>query len=892
MTYQAGDRVIHQTFGTGKVLIDQETTVVIQFEHGIEACEKDRVSQVLTVEQTIEQGMRHPPLHVILRGLAATIDSVNDRWSIFSRSRVRLLPHQLWVCRKVLENWPFRWLIADDVGLGKTIEAGLILWPLIARGVVQRVLVLSPASLVDQWVNRLRTMFDLRFTAYTTGADTKKSGFWETHDQVVASLQTLRDDYRGRHERLLSSPHWDLVIVDEAHHLNADEKGGLTLTYRLVQKLEEAQKIQSLLFFTGTPHRGKDYSFLARLKLLRPDIFKDVKQPLETYLDQLHQVVIRNNKQNVTDLKGNLLFQGVKTEVITYSYSTEEQIFYETLTEFILLGKAYASSLNGFNGRAVGLVLIALQKLASSSVAAIRRTLKKRLKSIQGKRSRIDDLKTYRRQLKQWVNTYEKHEEFDTEIDDLDEQIEYLSSDLRLMEDEEERLEELVTLSQSIKVETRIQRILEILEEKCRDRSILFFTEYKATQSLLMSALIDKYGNDCVVFINGDMTAYEVCGETLRYDREWAVQRFNSGQVRFLVSTEAAGEGVDLQQNCYTLIHVDLPWNPMRLHQRVGRLYRYGQSQTVEVITLRNPNTVEARIWECLEEKMYRIQLALSGVMDEQEDLFPMILGMTPSSVWTELFAEAPRLQNETLTSWFDRKTGNFGGKDALKTVQNLVGHCASFDYQEIANQPLDLDLPALKPFLKGMITLNRKKVQEKNEGLSFLTPEVWKSIGIESNYEGLVFDRSFNGVNADQRIIGVGNPLLEKALDQARSLQESVTYLTVEKLPYPLILFRVTDQVTEGRGSIRSMIIGVEQQKPPKILLDYQVLARLNSLLYPLPRSPDTEVFPLNQTHLVIKQLELAKELISESLDNLDIPFREPDIESLILIYPHQWRC
>ena len=886
MTYQTGDRVTHQTFGTGKVLIDQETTVVIQFEHGIEACEKNRISQVLTVEQTIEQGIWHPPLPVILRGLAATIDSVNDRWSIFSRSRVRLLPHQLWVCRKVLENWPFRWLIADDVGLGKTIEAGLILWPLIARGVVQRVLILSPASLVDQWVNRLRTMFDLRFTAYTTGADTKKSGFWETHDQVVASLQTLRDDYRGRHERLLSSPQWDLVIVDEAHHLNADQKGGFTLTYRLVQKLEEAQKIQSLLFFTGTPHRGKDYSFLARLKLLRPDIFKDIKQPLETYLDQLQKVVIRNNKQNVTDLKGNLLFQGVKTQVITYSYSTEEQIFYETLTEFILLGKAYASSLNGFNGRAVGLVLIALQKLASSSVAAIRRTLQKRLEGIRGKRSKIDDLKNYRRQLKQWVNAYEKNEEFDTEIDDLDEQIEYLSSDLRLMEDEEERLEQLVTLSQSVKIETRIQRILEILEEQFRERSILFFTEYKATQSLLMSALINNYGKDSVVFINGDMTAHEVNGETLRYNREWAVQRFNSGQARFLVSTEAAGEGVDLQQNCYTLIHVDLPWNPMRLHQRAGRLYRYGQSQTVEVITLRNPNTVEARIWECLEEKMYRIQLALSGVMDEQEDLFPMILGMTPSSVWTELFAEAPRLQNETLKSWFDRKTGNFGGQDALKTVQNLVGHCASFDYQEIANQPIDFDLPALKPFLKSMITLNRKQVKENNEGLSFLTPEVWKSIGIESSYEGLVFDRSFNGVNADQRIIGVGNPLLEKALDQARSLQESVTCLTVEKLVYPLILFRVTDQVTEGRGSIRSMIIGVEQQESPKILLDYQVLARLNSLLHTLSRSLNTEILPLNQTHWVIQQVELARQLILESLDNLDIPFREPDIELLVLVF------
>jgi len=323
MTYQAGDRIIHTTFGTGKVLIDQGTTVVIQFDHGIEACEKSKISQVFTIEQTLEQGIWHPPLPVILRGLAATIDSLNDRWSVFSRSRVRLLPHQLWVCRKVLEHWPFHWLIADDVGLGKTIEAGLILWPLISRQVVQRVLILCPASLVDQWVMRLRSMFDLRFTAYTSAADTAKSGFWETHDQVVASLQTLRDDYRGRHERILSAPNWDLLIVDEAHHLNVNEQGGSTLTFRLVQKIQDAQKIQSIIFFTGTPHRGKDYSFLALLKLLRPDIFKDLNKPLEIYLNDLRNVIIRNNKQNVTDLQGNLLFRGVKTQVITYYYSPD-----------------------------------------------------------------------------------------------------------------------------------------------------------------------------------------------------------------------------------------------------------------------------------------------------------------------------------------------------------------------------------------------------------------------------------------------------------------------------------------------------------------------------------------------------------------------------------------
>jgi len=567
-------------------------------------------------------------------------------------------------------------------------------------------------------------------------------------------------------------------------------------------------------------------------------------------------------------------------------YCPEEQIFYETLTEFILTGKAYASSLDGFDGRAVALVLIALQKLASSSVAAIRRTLKKRLDSIKGKRFQINNLREYRQKLKQWVSDYTKNEEFETELDNLDEQIEKISSDLRLMENEEQRLEQLVKLSKSITTETRINRILKLLEEDFPESSVLFFTEYKATQSLLMSALIEKYGEDCVVFINGDMEVHDVCGKTIRYPREWAVESFNGGETKFLVSTEAAGEGVDFQQNCHTLIHVDLPWNPMRLHQRVGRLYRYGQSQTVEVVTLRNPNTVEARIWECLEEKMKRIQLALSGVMDEREDLFPMVLGMTTPSIWTELFAEAPRIENDTLQSWFDRKTTRFGGQDALETVQNLVGHCASFDYQEIANHLLKVDLPTLKPFFLGMLALNRRQVKENDAGLSFLTPEPWSGLGIKASYEGLLFDRNFNGIDADQRIIGVGNPLLGKALDQARSVQECVACLVPGRLPHSLIILRATDRVTEGRGAIRSVIVGVELQKQPIVMGDYEILVRLNDLLNVPTRRLSSEYLPVNQASKLVTDIEIAKKLVLQSLAHLDIPFREADVEPLILLY------
>uniref|UniRef100_B8HYW4 Helicase domain protein n=1 Tax=Cyanothece sp. (strain PCC 7425 / ATCC 29141) TaxID=395961 RepID=B8HYW4_CYAP4 len=887
MTFQTGDFVNHMTLGSGEVILDRGATVIVRFEHGIEECEIISISSLTTLAQVLEEGNWQAPLPVILRSLAATIDSLNDRWSVFSRSRVKLLPHQLWVCRKVLERWPFRWLIADDVGLGKTIEAGLILWPLISRRIVHRVLILAPASLVEQWVLRLREMFDLRFTPYTTEADTPRNGFWETHNQVVASLQTLRDDRRGRHDRLLASPPWDLIIIDEAHHLNADEVNGITLSFKLVQKLHEFQKLKSIVFFTGTPHRGKDYSFLSLLKLLRPDVYEDPKQPLEKYLSSLRDVMIRNNKQNVTDLNGRLLFNGIETQAVTYYYSTEEACFYDTLTQFILEGYAYASSLDGIEGRAVNLVLTALQKLASSSVAAVRSALQKRLKSLKSKQKELVQLKALRQQLKTILNQIDTNDGSEDEVSALDERIIELSVALSLMENEEEYLAKLVNLSNAITSETRIRRILDLLKGDFAERSVLFFTEYKATQSLLINALIQHYGETAVTFINGDQEVHNVNGRTIRCPRERAIQLFNEGEARFLVSTEAAGEGVDLQQNCHTLIHVDIPWNPMRLHQRVGRLYRYGQTHKVEVVTLRNPDTIEATIWERLEEKMQRIQLALSGVMEESEDLFPIVLGMTSPSVWTELFSEAPTVPRETLNSWFDGKTARFGGQDALQTVRDLVGHCASFDYRELAGQLLEVDLPALRPFFTGMLMHNHRQARFTEDGLSFRTPEGWSGIGIKPNYSGLVFDRNFRGADAEQRILGIGHPLLDRALEQARSLEETAALLPSELLPYPLVLLSITDRVTENSGSIRSIIVGVEFKHMPILRHDYEVLDLLNRLTKPILRRIESggniEIPSAKLTNWLLK----AEQFVVDNSTDMDLPFRVPNIKALALLCP-----
>ena len=150
-TLAAGDQVQHKKFGIGRVELDKGTTVLVRFEHGLEECEKIVLTKILTPLQSLDLKEWHRPLEVITKVQAVAIGSLNDSWGVFSRSLIALLPHQLWVCRRVNETWPTRWLVADDVGLGKTIEAGLILMPLISKGIVKRFLILCPASLVEQW---------------------------------------------------------------------------------------------------------------------------------------------------------------------------------------------------------------------------------------------------------------------------------------------------------------------------------------------------------------------------------------------------------------------------------------------------------------------------------------------------------------------------------------------------------------------------------------------------------------------------------------------------------------------------------------------------------------------------------------------------------------------
>ena len=884
MTFAQGTQVRHPRYGMGVVRFHDGPTVGVRFDHGLEEVAAGELGAVASAADVLSRPVWDPPAEVIARGLGEAIRSVNDAWGVFARSRIALLPHQLWVCRQVKRSTPTRWLVADDVGLGKTIEAGLILMSLISAGEVKRMLVLCPASLVEQWQTRLRQMFDIRLTAYTPEGDTTAADFWNTQHQVVASLHTLRADNKGRHDRLMDAEPWDIVVVDEAHHLNADEQLGPTLGYQLLASLDGAQKVRSMVFFTGTPHRGKNYGFLALLRLLRPDLF-DPKRPIAGQLSALRQVMIRNNKQEVTDLAGNRLFQEPVVRAETYSYSTTEADFYSTLTEFIVSGKMYAGTLDRTAGQAVMLVLVSMQKLASSSVAAIRRAIMRRLDGLTVGRARKE-------QLEKEVASYQELEgEGDTDaLAAKEEELASTAVKLALMEDEAPRLRELLAAADAVTDETKIAAVLGLLRGPLAGRSVLLFTEYKATQSLLVSKLATEYGPDAVTFINGDGRAEGVTDaaghpRTLFETRAAAADKFNDGTVRFLVSTEAAGEGIDLQRNCHTLIHVDLPWNPMRMHQRVGRLNRYGQTKRVEVFTVRNPDTVEARIWDQLTLKLQSITRALGQVMAQPEDLQQLVLGMASPALFREVFAEADGVRAEDLSDWFDRRTAQFGGRDALEAVRGLVGNAARFDFAQVSALIPKLDLPDLKPFFRLMLHLNHRRVSEDGGGLTFQTPDGWRgSPGVLAAYSGMRFDRNAG----EKQSLGVGHKLVDAAIGQARELTAAVAGVPDDLLPGPLYVFRVSDRVTTGTGVVRAVTVGIaDAQTGRQLLRDWEVVKLLNGLLDRDPRRFD--VRPTTMKTDTQASVDAATSWLSSQWAALDLPFAFPTPRLVSVLVPGQ---
>jgi hypothetical protein len=355
-----------------------------------------------------------------------------------------------------------------------------------------------------------------------------------------------------------------------------------------------------------------------------------------------------------------------------------------------------------------------------------------------------------------------------------------------------------------------------------------------------------------------------------------------------LISTEAGGEGIDLQENCNRLIHVDLPWNPMRLHQRVGRLNRYGQKKRVEVTLLHNPETVESLIWEKLNSKIGQIMAAFGAVMETKEDLLQLVLGMTSASTFDEVFFEAPHVQNERLSNWFDQKTAKFGGQDAVEIVRELVGNAQKFDFQQASPLIPRVDLPALKPFFLGCLVRHRKQVKDEPNGLSFKTPDPWaKQVGVLPAYGGLVFDRKKVSKANSSSLLGVGHKAMDAALTEALEISAAAALVPSAILKGVIFVARVEDRLTGQAGQVKRVIIGAEYHRSgnrePVLLRDWELLERLNAILSdPAFSKGKTAALAPSEREQLLGTSQHALQFLESSIPSLQLLFKMPQVDLL----------
>jgi SNF2 family DNA or RNA helicase len=530
-------------------------------------------------------------------------------------STVIPLPHQLRALSRAIANDRVRYLLADEVGLGKTIEAGLILRELKLRGLVKRTLVIAPKGLVSQWVSEMRFHFgedfqlvlpeDIKTLKRITpapglgngeqgnhGQEALPANAWQLFSQVVVPIDSVKplekrrgwtstqvsEHNRERFEDLISAG-WDLVIVDEAHRL-----GGSTdqvARFKLGQGLAEAAPY--LLLLSATPHQGKTDAFHRLVSLIDAKVFPDISSVTR---ERVQPYVIRTEKRRAIDAEGKPLFKPRRTQLIPVSWENRhrnQQILYEAVTEYVRDG--YNQAMQEKRSY-IGFLMILMQRLVVSSTSAIRTTLERRLEA----------LATPQQQLTLFPLASEE------EWSDLDgqEQIEVLIR-TRLKALKNERAEVKLLLDAAARCEqigpdAKAEALLDWLyrlqsEENDPELKALVFTEFVPTQEMLGRFLTER--GFSVVCLNGSM----------EMDDRKRVQDAFAKNVRILISTDAGGEGLNLQF-CHVVINFDIPWNPMRLEQRIGRVDRIGQAHVVRAINFVFEGSVEHRVREVLEQKL------------------------------------------------------------------------------------------------------------------------------------------------------------------------------------------------------------------------------------------------------------------------------------------------
>jgi len=820
--------------GSGEVIRvceeNGEYKVDVVFEKGgqriLETFPESVIEPVDDIFQKFERGLSDRPTDFFLKQLAYQFPLENSGGEL-SNSKTDLLPHQILLTHKVVEARRRRFLIADEVGLGKTIETGMIIRELHSRGEAKRILIVCPAGLTANWQNELKDCFRMYFDIF--GQDFTDSSFhaWEKHHLVIISIDTIKKP--ARLEKLMKGPEWDIIIFDEAHHLSRKKYGkkiDVTQNYRLAEKLKGVTR--DLVFLSATPHQGDGFQFWSLIQLLDDQLFEN-PEAMEDHRGLLNRVMFRRTKREVTDVDGNPIFMKRNVHSQKFSLSMREQRFYEKLTEYLREGYNAAGAgqdKTTKQQRAVGFIMATFQKIMSSSPRAIKQSLRRRLIAIYARRqmalesglhgaiTRADistqimkyqeemrriviDLLSYERgkidytdadayiaQLKQRLKKRPKFEEEITNwaLDALEVSDDIIEAEANIP-NEDQKVKELISLIEDgpdRKFDTLVRAVEQIRRANEREK-IIIFTQYLETLFFLQEELGKYYGPEKIALIKGGPLEEKIASCESFWDENGA---------QFLICTSAGGEGINLQI-CRILFNYDLPWNPMAVEQRIGRIHRYGQTETAQVFNLVAEGTIEENVYSILEQKLLEIAKTIGKVDnltgEVTEDFRSEVLGYLGSSLnYNELYKEA------LINRDYDRTEQEIieaikQAKEASDALRQLTQDLTTFNLENYIKLKGKYSLDDLRVFCeKAIISLGGSFIPS-GEIVGIVVPPVLKKYpGVSSRYENATFSRKTATRKKGIELMGIGHPLIDALLDYYRSeaVSGNVLSVTNEHIP------------------------------------------------------------------------------------------------------------
>ncbi len=804
--------------------------------------------------------------------------SMYDPLLAMNISKVDPLPHQIEAVYGYILHQPrVRFLIADDPGAGKTIMAGLVIKEMKLRGLVRRILIVAPGHLKDQWQRELKERFDERFTLIDRQTMRNRFGenVWQDEFQVITSLDFARQEDVMQ---AMAGVHWDLTIVDEAHKMAAykyGDKTEKTKRYRLGELL--SRNSTHLLFLTATPHRGDRENFRLFLDLLQPGAFATVEMLDDSIRAGDNPLFIRRLKEDLRDFDGKPLFLPRQVKTMAFYLGTEslsEKELYNALSRYV--EEQYNKALASDKRRNIAFAMVILQRRLASSTYALYRSLERRKKRLEELRQQADAFRDGRFAVPAGVVSLDEVEELSEEERWQQEALwETLSSaETRAELDEEIRtLEQLLQKARAIIEkgdEVKLRHFRAALQELMdgaqtetdatgghgfsQDKAIREYpSDPRKSVSHAPKVLVFTESHDTLEYLQKRLRewGYRVCTihGAMPLEERIAAERTFKNEAQIMVATEAAGEGINLQF-CHLMINYDIPWNPNRLEQRMGRIHRYGQTREVTIFNLVATDTREGRVLHRLFEKLDEIRAALGSdkVFDVIDELFP---GRDLAQLLTEAAANARTLDDIL------REIEIHVDEDYLRQVRASLGESLAtryIDYTRIQEMSARARERRLIPeytqaFFQRAWEHLGGEMRPRADRPGFFSldkvPSLLRTLAeedafkkrfglLQKRYPLVTFDKELAMKESLAEFVSFGHPLFEVVLQWAErhlttALQQGAAFLDPDGHLDGVLLF-YEGQITDGLGEVAGKRLfslflpraeGAPQMMDPAILWD-----------------------------------------------------------------------